>query len=151
MQRILFVCLGNICRSPAAEAVFVAKARAAGLDIVADSAGTGDWHIGRPPYPPMIAEGAARGYDLSTLSARQVVGADFARFDLIVGMDADNIAALEAMRPAGNTTRLRLMLSYLDGEGKTDVPDPYFTRDFGAAFDLIEVAAEAMVAGYSQR
>ena len=147
MQRILFVCLGNICRSPAAEAVFAAKARAAGLDIVTDSAGTGNWHIGHPPYPPMIAEGAARGYDLAPLRARQVRPADFSRFDLIVAMDADNLSALEAMRPAGNATPVRLMLAYLDAAGARDVPDPYFTRDFAAAFDLIEVAAEAMVAG----
>lgn len=148
MQRILFVCLGNICRSPAAEAVFAAKARAAGLDITADSAGTGGWHIGDPPYPPMIAEGAARGYDLVPLRARQVHAGDFTSFDLIVAMDGANRASLEASRPAGNATPLCQMLDYLPGTAACDVPDPYYTRDFGAAFDLIEAAADAMVAGF---
>jgi protein-tyrosine phosphatase len=146
MHRILFVCLGNICRSPAAEAVFAAKARAAGLDTATDSAGTGGWHIGDPPYPPMIAEGAARGYDLTPLRARQVNAGDFTSFDLIIAMDGANLAALEAMRPAGNMTPLSLMLAHLPAAAASDVPDPYYTREFGAAFDLIEAAADAMVA-----
>ncbi|MGB3317111.1 MAG: low molecular weight protein-tyrosine-phosphatase [Albidovulum sp.] len=150
MQRILFVCLGNICRSPAAEAVFAAKARAAGLNIATDSAGTGGWHIGDPPYPPMIAEGRARGYDLAPLRARQVQAGDFTSFGLIIAMDSANHMSLDALRPAGNATPVRLMLDYLHGAEGDEVPDPYYTRDFGAAFDLIEAAADAMIARLQQ-
>lgn len=145
MQRILFVCLGNICRSPAAEAVVSAKARKAGLNLIVDSAGTGNWHVGKPPYGPMIAAASARGYDLTGLRARQFAPADFDRFDLIVAMDRDNLSDIEARRPRGAQTPARLMLSWLPGAGD-DVPDPYFTRDFDGALTLIERAAEAMIA-----
>ncbi|PPB82216.1 protein-tyrosine phosphatase [Albidovulum inexpectatum] len=144
MQRILFVCLGNICRSPAAEAVVSAKARMAGLDLTVDSAGTGNWHVGKPPYGPMIAAAAARGYDLGGLRARQFAPADFERFDLIVAMDRQNLSDIEARRPGDARTPVRLMLFWLPGAGD-DVPDPYFTRDFDGALDLIERAADALV------
>lgn len=150
MKRILFVCLGNICRSPAAEAVFAAKARTAGLDLVIDSAGTSDWHVGEPPYPPMIAAAAARGYDLAPLRGRQARAADFGAFDLIVAMDRKNLARLEALRPAGNTTPVRLLMGYAPGCGLDEVPDPYYTRDFDATLDLVEAAAEALVAALTR-
>lgn len=143
-MRILFVCLGNICRSPSAEGVFRAAARTAGLKVEADSAGTGDWHVGAPPYGPMQAAAAARGYDLSPLRARQVRRADFDDFDLIVGMDTDNIAALEQLRPAANDTPVVLFTDYVDS-GEDHVPDPYFTRDFDGALDLIERASAGLV------
>ncbi|WP_347310591.1 low molecular weight protein-tyrosine-phosphatase [Defluviimonas sp. SAOS-178_SWC] len=146
MQRILFVCLGNICRSPAAEAVFAVRARAAGLAVGVDSAGTSDWEAGKPPYPPMIAAAAARGYDLSPLRARQARPADFAAFDLILAMDRANLSALQAIRPAGNATPLRLFLDGVAGIAAREVPDPYYTRDFDAALDLIEAGADALVA-----
>ena len=142
MTRVLFVCLGNICRSPTAEAV--ARAKAAGLDVSFDSAGTSGWHIGDPPYGPAIDAGAARGYDLEPLRARQFTAADFDRFDLIVGMDAANIDAIEALRPPGASTPVRSMTSYAP-DLPDAVPDPYYTRDFDGALELIEMATEALL------
>jgi protein-tyrosine phosphatase len=139
MTRILFVCLGNICRSPAAEGVTRAMAAARGLDLALDSAGTGDWHVGSPPHPPMVAAARARGWDLSPLRARQVSAADFDRFDLILGMDRANLAALARLRPAGNATPLRLFL------GEAEVPDPYFDGSFDAALDLVEEGAARLL------
>ena len=139
-DRVLFVCLGNICRSPAAEAVF----RRACPDAVCDSAGTGDWHVGAPPYGPMQDAARARGIDMSDLRARQFTAADFERFDLILGMDADNIAGIERLRPAGNDTRVALLAPYA-GVGEDAVPDPYFTRDFDGALGLVERAVAGLV------
>jgi len=129
-MRVLFVCLGNICRSPAAEGIM----RSLAPDWQIDSAGTGDWHVGKPPYDPMQAAARARGIDLGDLRARQFASADFTRFDLIVAMDRQNRADIEALRPAGCTTPVVLMAD-------RDVPDPYFTRDFEAALDIIAKAA----------
>lgn len=125
-----------------------AKAAALGLTITVDSAGTGGWHVGDPPYGPAIEEGAARGYDLASLRARQIHAEDFFRFDLILGMDSANIADIEALRPAGNTTRVRLMTSYAVGL-PASVPDPYYTRDFASALDLIEEAVDGVLAEIS--
>jgi protein-tyrosine phosphatase len=132
--RILCVCLGNICRSPTAEAVL----RAQLPDVEIDSAGTGDWHVGDPPYGPAMRAAAARGYDLSAQRARQVAVEDFDRFDLILAMDRQNLRDLDAIAPAEGAARLSL---FLDPVGGGDVPDPYFTRDFDGALDLIERAA----------
>ena len=140
MTRVLFVCLGNICRSPTAEAVF----RAAAPDVGADSAGTGDWHIGKPPYPPAIRAAEARGFRMSDLRARQFTVEDFGRFDLIVAMDRQNRADIEALRPPGSDTPVCLMTDYAPGSGG-DVPDPYFTGDFDGALDLIESAVAGLV------
>lgn len=142
--RVLMVCLGNICRSPTAEAVFRAKAEAAGVPVDVDSAGTGSWHIGKAPYPPAIEAGAHRGYDLTPLRAREITAADFARFDLIIGMDAQNIADIEALRPAGSDTPVHAFLDYA-GQLGVPVPDPYYTRDFKGALDLIEEAADGLI------
>lgn len=146
MQKIVFVCLGNICRSPTAEAVVATKARAQAQAILVDSAGTGDWHVGEPPYGPMQTAAARRGYDLSGLRARQVSAGDFVAFDVIVVMDEANQRDVEALRPQGNTTPVRLMMSYAPDAGVTAVPDPYYTRNFDEALDLIEAAAEGLLA-----
>jgi protein-tyrosine phosphatase len=134
--RILCVCLGNICRSPTAEVVLRAHLPEARID----SAGTGDWHVGNPPHGPAIAAAAARGHDLTPLRARQVCVEDFSRFDLILAMDRQNLADLEAMAPADGAAALALFLEPLGGG---DIPDPYFTGDFDGALDLIEAAARA--------
>lgn len=139
-HRILFVCLGNICRSPAAEGVFRALMPEAG----SDSAGTGGWHVGEPPYGPMRAAAAARGIDLSDLRARRFVAGDFDLFDLILAMDAQNLADIEAQRPPGSATPVRLFTDYAPESGATHVPDPYYTRDFDGALDLIEMAAHGL-------
>ena len=144
--RILFVCLGNICRSPSAEGVFRHMAGAAGADIAVDSAGTSDWHIGEPPSGPMQRAAAARGYDLSALRARRFTAADFHDFDLIVGMDAENVAGMERLRPAGNLTTVALFTDYAPASSASHVPDPYFTRDFDGTLDLIEQAARGLLA-----
>ncbi|MEX0365458.1 MAG: low molecular weight protein-tyrosine-phosphatase [Ruegeria sp.] len=139
-HRILFVCLGNICRSPAAEGVF----RALSPETATDSAGTAGWHTGDPPYGPMRQAAKARGVDLSDLRARQFTAADFDRFDLILGMDDSNIADIEGLRPPGNATPVRLLTDFAPETGADHVPDPYYTRDFDGALDLIEAAAAGL-------
>ncbi|WP_050603372.1 low molecular weight protein-tyrosine-phosphatase [Ruegeria sp. 6PALISEP08] len=141
-HRILFVCLGNICRSPAAEGAFRARAP----HHATDSAGTMGWHAGNPPYGPMQAAAKARGFDLSDLRARQFTAADFERFELILGMDANNIADIEGLRPAGNDTPVRLLTDFATDTQADCVPDPYYTRDFDGALDLIETAVDGLAA-----
>ncbi|WP_050929329.1 low molecular weight protein-tyrosine-phosphatase [Aestuariivita boseongensis] len=139
-SRILFVCLGNICRSPTAEGVF----RHLMPTATTDSAGTAGWHVGKPPYGPMQEAARTRGYDLSDLRARQITGQDFSRFDLIIVMDDTNRADVEALRPAGNDTPVRLFTDFAPDTGMDHVPDPYYTRDFDGALDLIEAAAQGL-------
>ena len=139
-SRILFVCLGNICRSPAAEGVM----RQLAPQLVLDSAGTSDWEIGSPPYGPMQRAARARGYDLSGLRARQVEAEDFHRFDRIYAMDGDNLRRLETLRPAADGAALARLLDLLPDEPARDVPDPYYTRDFEGALDLVEAACKAL-------
>ncbi len=109
-----------------------------------DSAGTGGWHVGDPPYGPMQDAAQARGIDLSALRARQFTAADFDAFDLIIAMDAQNKADIERLRPAGHATPVQCLAD-------TDVPDPYYTRDFEGALDLIETAARRLLADISRR
>lgn len=142
MPRILFVCLGNICRSPTAEGVL--RSKAPHLQI--DSAGTGSWHIGKAPYGPAIEAAALRNYDLRPLRARQVRAQDFGDFDLILAMDEDNLADLKRLQPDGARAEVRLFLDYAPETGQSDVPDPYFTRDFEGALDLIERASDGLIA-----
>ncbi len=142
--RILFVCLGNICRSPTAHGVFQTMAQQAGLNVHVESAGTGGWHIGDPPDGRTRAEAMRRGYDLSHLRAQQAVAADFDRFDLIIGMDHSNIDALERMRPMGNDTPVALFLSYAETD-RAEVPDPYYEGGFATVFDLIEQASRGLI------
>lgn len=137
-MRIVFVCLGNICRSPAAEGVM----RQLAPDMTLDSAGTGGWHVGDPPYGAMQKAAGARGIDISDLRARQFDSADFERFDLIIAMDAQNKADIERLRPAGNATPVQCF-------AQTDVPDPYYTRDFDGALDMITGAAKRLLADIS--
>lgn len=138
---ILFVCLGNICRSPSAEAVVRVKAAQRGINLTLDSAGTGDWHAGEPPYGPMIKTAKSAGYDLSDLRARQVRAAD-SGFDLVVAMDADNRADLGEMLPG---VEVRLFTDFAPDSGADAVPDPYFTRDFAGALRLIEACADGLL------
>lgn len=141
---ILFVCLGNICRSPSGEAVTRELGKSA--DITLDSAGTAGWHVGEPPYGPMQKAARARGYDMSGLRARQFSRNDFERFDLILAMDDQNLADIEALRPNGNETPVRLFTDYAPQAGMDHVPDPYYTRDFDGALDLIEDCAKGLLA-----
>jgi len=140
--RILFVCLGNICRSPTAEGVF----RSLAPQLHIDSAGTSGWHIGDPPYRPMQDAARARGIDISSLRARQFEAADFTRFDLIIAMDVKNLTAIEALRPSGSATPVRLFTDYAPNRDADHVPDPYYTRDFDGTLDLIEICAKGLAA-----
>ena len=128
-RRVLFFCLGNICRSPLAEAAFRAEAARIGLDAEADSAGTGGWHRGEPPDRRAIAAARRNGVDISHLRARQVRPDDFARFDQIVALDDDNLADLQAIRPAGSRARLSLLLDHVPGRDGEAVADPYYGDD----------------------
>lgn len=146
-RAILFVCLGNICRSPTAEAVFRHHARLAGLDVTVDSAGTGGWHAGEPPHPPMIAAAKARGYELAPLRARQLVETDFTRFDDVLVMDHRNLADAMALRrkAGGQGAKPQLFLTHAPDCGLTDLPDPWYTGDFDHTLDLVEAASRGLV------
>ncbi|PWG01823.1 low molecular weight protein-tyrosine-phosphatase [Sphingosinicella humi] len=133
-KSVLFVCLGNICRSPLAEAAFKREAEALGLDVEIDSAGTGDWHIGHPPDPRATSVAERNGVDITHLRARQVTPDDFRRFDHIVALDAQNLDDLERMRPAGGTAELSLLLDHVEGREGEAVADPYYGED--EHFDL---------------
>lgn len=122
---ILFVCLGNICRSPLAEAAFRADAEKAGLEVEVDSAGTGDWHVGHPPDPRAQAVARGSGIDISDLRARQVVSGDFHRFDHIVAMDGANLRALRSLQPEGSKAKLSLLFDHVEGRSGDAVADPY--------------------------
>lgn len=145
ITRILFVCLGNICRSPSAEGVFRDLAAQAGLSVQTDSAGTSDWHIGNPPYAPMQAAAKARGFDLSDLRARQFIARDFVDFDLIIGMDDSNLDNIERLRPAGAETRVQIFTDFAPETGMDHVPDPYYTRDFDQTLDLVQAASQGLI------
>jgi protein-tyrosine phosphatase len=133
---VLFVCLGNICRSPLAEAAFRAEAERFGLDVEIDSAGTGDWHLGYPPDPRAAAVAKRQGVDIDHLRARQVTAEDFRRFDHIVALDSNNLRDLEAIRPADAKARLSLLLDHVEGREGQAVTDPYYGDDeqFDAAW-----------------
>jgi protein-tyrosine phosphatase len=145
-ERVLFVCLGNICRSPSAEAVLRQQAKAAGITLEVDSAGTGNWHVGDPPDERAIAAAAARGLDMRALRARQVCAGDFTRFTHIFAMDQDNLANLNAMRPKGGATP-QLFLACAPNLGAREVPDPYYggPEGFAHMLDLIEAASEGFL------
>jgi protein-tyrosine phosphatase len=140
---ILFVCLGNICRSPLAEAAMRAEVAAAGLDWAVDSAGTGDWHIGRAPDPRARAEAKARGHDIDHYRARQVVPTDFGRFTHIIALDGSNLADLRALAPVDSTAELSLLLDHVSGREGEGVSDPYYGEAAGFAVTWDEVSAGA--------
>lgn len=148
-MRILFVCMGNICRSPSAEAVLRELARRdfPQLQLEVDSAGTHDYHVGEPPDARSIAAGRKRGYDLAPLRARQVTSEDFARFDWLLAMDAANLSRLRQLAPTGELERARLFLEFAGETSRIDVPDPYYgdTADFELVLDLLEVASQRLL------
>ena len=150
MTRVLFVCLGNICRSPTAHGVFESMVQARGLGdrISVDSCGTGDWHIGHAPDKRAAAEAAQRGYDLSHLRARQVQASDFQQFDYILAMDSQNLADLQAMSPADFSGFLGLFLPFAPDNPTDEVPDPYYggAAGFTQVLDMVEAASEGLLA-----
>jgi protein-tyrosine phosphatase len=146
---VLFVCMGNICRSPTAEGVFRAAIAQSDLrtQVHIDSAGTGDWHVGSPPDRRAIEAARRRGYDLAALRARQVEVADFARFGWILAMDRVNLRELEALRPRAYAGHLGLFLDFAPGLGVREVPDPYYggPDGFERVLDLVEAATAALI------
>jgi protein-tyrosine phosphatase len=144
---VLFVCLGNICRSPLAEAAFREKAASAGITVEADSAGTGDWHIGNPPDRRAQAVARRHGIDISRYKARQVDEADFYRFDHIFALDQANLAALRAIAPGDATATLTLLLDAVPGREGEGVDDPYCgpDSDFEETWRDVAAAAEQIV------
>jgi protein-tyrosine phosphatase len=146
---ILFVCTGNICRSPTAEGAFRQRVEEAGLqkDILIDSAGTHGYHIGEPPDLRSTAAAAKRGYDLSDQQARQVSQEDFARFDYILAMDCANLAHLRSICPLQYTSKLRLFLEFSERFVEREVPDPYYggPQGFDHVLDLVEDAASGLL------
>jgi protein-tyrosine phosphatase len=147
---VLFVCLGNICRSPTAEGVlrYLAALEAPGLELHIDSAGTADYHIGAPPDPRSQRAALERGIDIGGLRARQVTLEDFQHFDLILAMDRENLRELEALQPRGSRASLKLFLEYAPQLNLRDVPDPYY-RDaaaFEEVLDLATVASRGLLA-----
>ena len=148
-MKILFVCLGNICRSPTAEAVLrgIAAREAPELGISVDSAGTADYHPGSPPDRRAQAAARKRAYDLSTLRARQVCAADFVHFDLILAMDRSNLRELLAMAPVAAHAKIQLFLDHAPEQPAREVPDPYYggSSGFEAVLDLIEAASRGLL------
>jgi protein-tyrosine phosphatase len=147
--RVLFVCMGNICRSPTAVGVFKRLVNDAGLDaeIESDSAGTHDYHIGDPPDARSQAAAGRRGYDLSALRARQVAHDDFALFDYVLAMDETNLTALLSLCPAHYRERVKLFLEFAPEAGHREVPDPYYggAQGFEEVLDLVELAAQGLL------
>tara|TARA_R110002072_G_scaffold299001_2_gene473788 strand:+ start:2775 stop:3251 length:477 start_codon:yes stop_codon:yes gene_type:complete len=147
--RVLFVCSGNICRSPTAEGVFLQLVRSRNLAdrIGVDSAGTGAWHAGQPPDPRSQQTALARGIDISDQRARPVRTDDFAAFDLIVAMDSGHFQDLSHRCPPTHTGRVRLFMDFAPETGIRDVPDPYYGPGDGFArvFEMIEAASEGLL------
>jgi protein-tyrosine phosphatase len=141
---VLFVCLGNICRSPTAEGVLrhLAGLEAPGLALDIDSAGTADYHIGAPPDLRSQRAALKRGIDISKLQARQVTEEDFASFDLILAMDRENLRELESLKPRGSRAAVKLFLDYAPHLNLRDVPDPYY-RDAAAFEQVLDLATAA--------
>ncbi len=147
MKRILFVCMGNICRSPLAEGIARVRSATMGLAWEFDSAGLEAYHVGQAPDPRARALANRRGVSIDDLRARQVQPADFSRFDLILAADRSNLSALKRLRPAGKQAELALLLDWAGTESGGEVPDPYYgdEADFERVFELLDVAMDALL------
>jgi protein-tyrosine phosphatase len=147
VQSILFLCLGNICRSPLAEGAARAAFAAAGHNVTLDSAGTGDWHIGHPPDARAQAVARSNGIDITMLRARQLCADDFHRFDLILAADHSNLRDLRALAPPDHRARLALMLDMVPGREGAALADPYYggEEDFTDCWEDVTAIAAALV------
>ncbi|QQK79796.1 low molecular weight phosphotyrosine protein phosphatase [Salicibibacter cibi] len=146
MIRVLFVCLGNICRSPMAEAIFRKKVTDHGLSeqLHIESAGTGHWHVGQPPHEGTMDILAENEIDASGLIARQVVKEDLDNFDIVVALDAENLGFLQTLRKQTQKVEIVRLLDYSERE-ESDVPDPYFTGNFQEVYDMVDEACASLL------
>lgn len=147
---VLFVCTGNICRSPTAEGVFRDLVTKAGMEDLfhIDSAGTGGWHQGDPPDHRSVVTARNRGVDISGLRARQLIADDYSVFHMLIALDRSHLEHMQAYKPANSSARMSLLMSHADIKIMDDVPDPYYggASDFEKAYDLIEAGAEGLFA-----
>lgn len=155
MLRVLFVCLGNICRSPTAHGVLLKKLQERGLQqrVTVDSAGTAAWHTGKAPDSRSQSAAAMRGYDLSALRARQAVAEDFHTFDYVLAMDNENLVNLQRLMPAGGIKPALFLKTFGRRFTEAEVPDPYYGGDdgFGHVLDLVEDACEGLLDDIEQQ
>ena len=153
-MRVLFVCMGNICRSPTAHAIFREQVKNVGLanSIAIDSAGTHAYHVGNPPDHRATQTASVRGFDMTDLRAREVEQSDYSAYDYIVAMDRDNLRLLQAACPADQLSRLSLMLSWGAGWGD-EVPDPYYGghEGFARVFDMLDDACQGLLKHISEK
>lgn len=152
---VLFVCTGNICRSPSAEGIFRAMAKKRGLDrlLHVDSCGTYGYHVGEPPDERAVQAAGRRGYDLSTLRARKLEPSDFQEFDYILAMDGGHLEQLRHYQPADSRAQVHMMMAFTPGSGTGQVADPYYgnERGFEAMLDQLEVACLALLDHLEER
>lgn len=153
MVRVLFVCLGNICRSPMAEAVFRGKVEEAKLNdqFEIDSAGTGDWHIGKPPHEGTRNILDQYKIDYSGMKARKVTKSDLQNYHYIIAMDAENVGTLNAMAKHEQTGEIARLLDFLPESDVVDVPDPYYTGNFEEVYELVNKSCEKLLSYICQR
>lgn len=138
MKKVLFVCLGNICRSPMAEGLMRAYSQEQGVPLVVDSAATSSWEVGKPPHPGTAKILQEAGVDMTGMRARQVHPEDWQRFDYIIAMDQENLADLQALAPALSQAKMATYLSVVPGKEQEEVPDPWYTGNFAETRTLIE-------------
>lgn len=153
--KVLFVCMGNICRSPTAEGVFRHLVEQSGLKalVTSDSAGTHGYHVGDPPDARAQQAAARRGYDLTTLRGRQVSRCDFVEYDYVLAMDEDNLRLLERLCPQEHAGKLKLLMEFSPGSAAREVPDPYYggSDEFERVLDLVEQASRGLLAHVRER
>lgn len=147
MIRVLFVCLGNICRSPMAEAMFRDVVKREGLEdrILIDSAGTGNWHIGHPPHKGTLEILEKNKISCEGLKARQIQSRDLEEFDYIIAMDSDNKANIKVLKTANSKAKIEVLLDYVQHIENKNVPDPYYTGNFQEVYDLVKQGCENLM------